>query len=111
MRAHLSELGLSEGFHSPPLYRLLWRLGINAPPPLFSSFGAIAFVQGSLFGVCWGAIMWVALWSRTSRFSWQLALGVSLLAGVLFGAWMAFLVRRRAKQLGLPLWRDYHGSQ
>ena len=54
MHAHLSELGLKEAAFAPPLYRLLWRLGIEVPPPLFSSFASIAMIQGALFGIGWG---------------------------------------------------------
>ena len=111
MHAHLSELGLKEAAFAPPLYRLLWRLGIEVPPPLFSSFASIAMIQGALFGIGWGALMWFAFWSRQNvAFPWQLAVAAALLAALLFGLFMAAMVRRQARRLGLPLWHEYHGK-
>ena len=37
--AMLATTGLSRSSYEPPLYRLLWRVGLLLPPPHFASFG------------------------------------------------------------------------
>lgn len=34
---------------APPAWRVLWRMGIEAPPPLFMSFLPVALVLGTFF--------------------------------------------------------------
>ena len=110
MREHLGSLGISESEFAPPFYRLLWRMGIEATPPMFASFGTIAALQGVVFGVAWGLIMWFAFLSRQASASPGLAVAVSALAGVLFGLIMAGFVRYRARKFGLPPWDRYDGK-
>ena len=111
MRAHLAAEGLKEGEYAPPVYRLLWKYGVEATPPLFASFRSIAFYQGTFFGVFWGLMMLLLSWRRGQPWPIWLAILLSLFAGALFGCLMAYVMRRKAEKLGLPLWSEYTGSR
>ena len=108
--AHLLEefkqRGIGQYTTAPPLYRLLWRIGIEAPPPHFASFGSIALLMGLFFGVFWGLVMWFTIW-REDDMPIALALTTSAIAGLLFGVIMAAYFRWRARKLALPPWQDY----
>jgi hypothetical protein len=104
--AELAARGISKAAIAPPLFRLAWKLGIPIPPPHFLSFGALAVVMGTFFGVLWGIFMWLVFWSDQGLGS-VAALIASLAAGALFGIAMAFYYRWKARQLGLPGWHDY----
>ena len=101
----LRQRGISEYTTAPPLYRLLWRLGITAKPPFFASFWSLVVTMGVLFGVLWGILMWFSGWQGELPVS--TAIGLAVLAGVLFGLIMAAYYRRKARQLALPRWEDY----
>jgi membrane associated rhomboid family serine protease len=111
--AHLLEdfkrRGIQAYSTAPPLYRLLWRMGIEVPPPHFGSFGSITLIMGLYFGVFWGLAMWFLVW-RGDDMPIAIAVTASVLAGLLFGAIMAVYFRWRARKLGLPSWKDYPAS-
>ena len=107
MAEHLSSLGVPRSTYAPPFYRVLWRLGIDAPPPLFGGFLAIALPGGAFFGAAWGFAFW-ALARIVGLAIPDLFIGMTALAcGALFGLVMALLVRLKARSLGLPRWADY----
>jgi hypothetical protein len=101
----LSRRGTNPYTAAPPLYRLLWRLGIEAKPPLFASFWSVAITTGVMFGVLWGILMRFVPWQQ----SWPvgIAIGTAALAGALFGLTMAAYYRGLARRLALPRWEDY----
>jgi hypothetical protein len=101
----LSLKGLSPYTSAPPLYRLLWRLGFDIPPPPFASFASNALMMGITFAVVWGLLMWFVLWR--GEFSTIAAIVTSVVAGVCFGLAMAAYYRWRVSKLGLPRWEDY----
>jgi hypothetical protein len=102
----LETRGMSAYNSAPPLFRLLWKLGLEVPPPLFWSFAGAALVMGGFFGVVWGLMMWLMLW-REQMMS-PLAAGISSAsAGVFFGVVMAAYYSYKRRQLGLPAWKDY----
>jgi hypothetical protein len=109
MREHLTAMGLKESGFAPPAYRLMWRMGWDATPPLFASFLTNAALHGVFFGALWGLIMWFAFWSRQGM-PGAIALVGSALAGLLFGLAMAAILRYRARKFGLPMWADYEGK-
>src|SRR5579871_3999358 len=90
---------------TPPLFRLLWRLGYEIPPPHFLNFFANLLVMGVPFGVFWSGSMWLLLWK--GRIGAGAMLSVTLLAGGLFGLFMAAYYRLAARKLKLPSWEDY----
>jgi len=110
MYEHLPALGISPYTAAPPLYRLLWLLGIEAPPPIFASFLQISFFMGTFFAAGWGLFMWLFLWSHEEGSSLLTAGLVSLLAGVMFGLLMATYLRYTAKKHNLPSWSEYTGQ-
>jgi hypothetical protein len=102
----LTQRGVRQYTVAPPLYRLLWRLGIEATPPHFASFWALVLAMGGFFAIAWGILMWVTLW-RGEDMSVAVGIGVSIMAGLLFGLIMAAYYRWSAGRLALPRWEDY----
>ena len=110
MQKHLAEIGVSPSTAAPPIWKLLWRLGIDIPPPLFMGFWSSAAFMGTFFGVFWGILMWLILWSRQDM-PISLALAAPAFAGVLFGLCMAAYFRHLAHKHKLPSWAAYTGTQ
>jgi hypothetical protein len=55
----LDHQGVSSTMAAPPLFRLLWALGLEVPPPLFLGLLQYALVLGIPFGFLWGVGMWL----------------------------------------------------
>ena len=105
---HLAGLGLKQYEVAPPVHRLLWRFGFAIPPPLCASFAHLAMFNGALFGLGWGVLMWFGFWSwQDLRPSFWLAASVAAAAGVLFGLSMAWIIRRKARMLGIGSWSAF----
>lgn len=104
MYQDLSQRGIGKYTYAPPIYRLLWKMGIQIPPPHFSSFLFLFLFQGTFFGIFWGLVMWVLSWQQQNL---SLHIFKSALAGLLFGLSMAGYYRYQAKKHDLPLWKDY----
>lgn len=116
MEEHLSGLGLPRSTFAPPFYRALWRLGIEAPPPLFTGLVPLALIMGTLFALMWGPFLWIAFRvlhrlapSAVLAVPALFIVPVALVAGALFGFAMAGLIRRTARKLRLPSWSEYSG--
>ena len=100
MRRQLTELGIANSTAAPPLWKLFWRMGWAVPPPPFMGFGQITLLMGGFFGVFWGLLMWLFLWSQQGMPVW-IAVAAALLAGTAFGVCMAIYFRRIARKHGL----------
>ncbi|UWX03491.1 hypothetical protein H1235_10200 [Pseudoxanthomonas sp. NC8] len=87
MRKHMLALGVSPSTAAPPLWKLLWRLGIDLPPPLFMGFWHTALLMGSFFGLFWGLFMWLFMWSRQGMPVWIMLSSAIWLACCLVCAW------------------------
>ncbi|MFA9274463.1 MAG: DUF6404 family protein [Candidatus Aquirickettsiella gammari] len=109
MREHLATLGISPSTSAPPVWKILWRLGLEVPPPLFMGFWPTALFMGSYFGVFWGLFMWLFNWSRQGK-PLLFILGGAISAGVLFGLCMAAYLRHLARKHNLPSWAAYTGG-
>jgi hypothetical protein len=113
----LGRQGISSHAAAPPLFRLLWMLGLDIPPPFFLEFRKLALVMGTFFAVLegplWGILMWLSLWQGEIPALIAVALTVfeAVLAGVAFGLVMARYLRRKSAQSGLPSWEDYPETQ
>ncbi|MGH8025555.1 MAG: DUF6404 family protein, partial [Pseudoxanthomonas sp.] len=93
--ALLESKGIGRSAYSPPLFRLLWKLGIQAPPPHMAGFASNALLMGGFFGLFWGLFMWLLLWGRQGM-SVIIAAVAALVAGLLFGLAMAWYMRYSA---------------
>lgn len=104
--ALLETKGLGKNNYAPPLFRLLWRLGVKAPPPHMAGFAFNSLLMGTFFGVLWGLFMWLLLWGRQGV---PLVVGAvgALVAGTLFGLAMAWYLRYSARKHAIPRWRDF----
>jgi len=105
----LERLGV-EGFTAaPPLFRLLWRVGVDVRPPLFLPFGRFALLSGSFFAVGWFALRWLGRGGQlmgTVEFEVTLA----IVTGAAFGILLAAYYRHRARSLQLPSWPVFVAS-
>ena len=104
MFRELPQKGIGQYTFAPPVYRLLWKIGVKIPPPLFSSSEFIFLFQGLFFGSLWGIFMRLTVWQDMNTIIFIIR---SILAGSIFGLSMAILLRRKAKKYGLPRWKDY----
>ncbi|UXI66588.1 DUF6404 family protein [Tahibacter amnicola] len=111
METHLSSMGLKSLDYAPPAYRLLWRLGVKITPPLFASFWHLALVPGVLFAFGWGTFMSMLAASRQVPpvSGWRF-LTFCVIAGALFGAFLARPAYQKIRTLGLPRWAEYRGG-
>lgn len=91
--------------YESPLLRLMWRLGLNVPPPHFAPFWFNAITIGVFFGVAWGVLMWLMSWSPQGL-SWPGALIAAAGAGVLFGTAMAAYYAHGKRKYSLPPWHE-----
>jgi len=101
----LAETGIKPRVYAPPILRLLWKIGIPLPPPLFAGFWLNFSFAALWFGLFWGLGMWFWLWSGEG-YSVIHAIVLSALAGSFFGAWMAFYYQRTASKHKLPKWSE-----
>jgi asparagine N-glycosylation enzyme membrane subunit Stt3 len=109
MQRHLVPQGLSPYTLAPPAWRALWALGLQVPPPLFLGFVPLALGAGAVFAVGWGLLMWLMAWWREGLGPLG-ALVAALVAGALFGLFMAAYYRHQARRFALPAWHDYTGA-
>lgn len=107
----LTERKISHFNRAPLAYRIAWRLGWRPPPPLFQSFKEILLFQGIGAGGFFLLFMWIAFFLKFPLASWKLYCllipALSLLIGLAIGLGGAISFRWRAKQMGLPPWKDY----
>lgn len=99
----LSKTGMQVSNYSPPAVRLLWRMGIDCPPPHFARFWPVFFISGVYFGVMLGLFMWLATLYRPLFLLSSVPFG-AVIAGCCFGFFMAsyYAIGRRKYQL--PRW-------
>jgi hypothetical protein len=102
----LSARGLARHHAAPPLFRLLWKLGVRVRPPHFLGFGHIALVYGTWFTGVWGVLMWLLVWSHQGVDFPGVALR-SGGAGAAFGLMMAWFYTRERKEFRLPAWESF----
>jgi hypothetical protein len=106
IQAYIQQLvkqGVRSNTAAPPLFRLMWSLGINMRPPLNQSFLINTLFNGFFFGMFWGLLMWFIQW-RTWHFSVISAIIYSSLAGLLFGAIMALYYLWKRHRVKVPTW-------
>ncbi len=104
--ADLSQCGIPPATIAPPLYRLLWSLGIEVPPPHFQRFGALAAMASGFFTLVFAGLIGLWQW-RALDLPFGTASALSGLAGVFFGTLLAASYKSSAKLLKLPRWEQY----
>jgi membrane associated rhomboid family serine protease len=102
----LSQRGLPRHRYEPPLFRLLWKIGIQVPPPHYMGFAKVAVSFGAWFAVFWGSLMWLLMWSRQGRSLADDALAATV-AGACFGLLMAWFYERDRRKFSLPAWESF----
>jgi hypothetical protein len=107
--AHLvSELrakGVNQSIVAPPVFRLLWAVGIQIPPPLFIPFLPLALFLAVAWGIPFGVFMWAVTRLHIRDLLLPCAIG-SAFFGLVAAAWN----RWKAKKLKLPDWKHYEIS-
>lgn len=88
----------------PPAIRLLWRMGVNARPPHFSSFLFNTLFTGGFYAVVWGLLMWLVSWHdiRTPAE----AATIAAITGLVFGMSMAGYYAYGRRKHKLPSWNE-----
>lgn len=102
----LQSTGMWRSNYAPPLYNLLWKLGLKLPPPHFASFATNFVFDGLFFGFTWGLLMWFAMWLHQGM-SPERAVVQAIFAGLFFGIGMASYYRYDARKHRIPLWKDF----
>jgi hypothetical protein len=100
--AELSAKGVYKSTVAPPLFRQLWALGLEVPPPLFIHFLPLMLFSVIYFGIFFGVFAWLLVCRNVS-----LVLLPSAAGGILSGLAIAIFFRFRARTLKLPDWKDY----
>ena len=103
----LASLGIRRNHYEPPLLRLLWRLGLDIPPPHFAGFLWNAIFFASYFGVVWG-IFWYFLGYLLYGMSMTKVITTAFKSGVFFGLYYAGHYGYSKWRHGLPSWSDYN---
>ena len=101
--ALLIERGMRESRAYPIGLNALRKLGWTVKPPAFSPFKNLVFGFGAYFAAIWGMLMHFTPLGK--NFGWPL-LPIALVAGLLFGLSMAWLIKKRVNDLNLPAWED-----
>ncbi|MCE9619192.1 MAG: DUF6404 family protein [Planctomycetes bacterium] len=105
----LAATGMRRSNYAPPLTRLLWRLGFDAPPPHLGTFLGNAILMGVFFGVGWGVLFGLEMSWWYHRWMQLDILGIAAVAaGVLFGLCMASIYSYGKLKHGLPSWQDFN---
>jgi len=98
---------------APPLFRLLWALGLEIPPHPFLGFRQLTLLYGIPFGALWGVGMWLRVWQGEGLVAGLLiGLPGAVVAGLLFGLVMAgvsrWMATRFRARFELPSsWEEY----
>ncbi|MBL4812276.1 MAG: hypothetical protein JKX69_07970 [Rhodobacteraceae bacterium] len=99
----LARAGIWASNANPPYTKMLRQLGLKPRPPHYVSFWEIVIVQGILFGVLWGIIIWLSVWS-VQGVAAIVSIIAAFSAGALFGFCMALYYRYGRKRYGLRTW-------
>ncbi len=99
--ALLAKTGIWPSNYAPPAFHVLWRLGVNVPPPHFIGFFTIVIFTGGLFG----ALMTLFL-APTLDLSFHGALLYAASTGGAFGLAMACYYAYGRRRHDLPRWSE-----
>ena len=109
-KQHMAARGVGEWNAFPPLWRLLWQLGITIPPPPFLGFPSLFMLAGGAFGPLFALAVWPLENGRYEGISAEAALRLALIAGAAFGLAMAAYYRHLGRKHGLGSWSAFPAS-
>lgn len=90
--------------NSIPLYvRMMRKLGFQPKPPHYRSFLSNLLGMGIFFALFWGVTMYFSTW-RADEKSVAECFILALVAGMVFGGFMAVYYHRSAKRHSLTRW-------
>ena len=107
----MAEKGIGSATASPPLWQLLWSLGVPLPPPLYMGFLPLALFGGAFFGILFGAFAWYMGTKGVRTMSFDEACVVAVATGTFFGISVAWFTRRLARKHGLGTWSAFGTSR
>lgn len=91
---------------APPLFQLLWKLGLEVRPPMFMGFVELLLTMGLPFGLIWTAVMWKLRWAEAGRAPLTMVV-TGAVAAVAFAALMTPVMGHLRKKYGLTTWDAY----
>ncbi len=100
----LTDTGMWKPNYLPPTFPMLWRIGVQVPPPHFMSFPGLLLVMGLPFGLCWSGLY--MLWHENGNIDWTTAALGLILAVLLPGLTFALYYHFGRKKFHLPPWSD-----
>lgn len=101
--AILRNTGMWRCNYEPPYLRILWRIGVEIPPPHFVPFSQMAMLATLWFSVVWGTIMWNLVWAKQGL-TGIAAVCISCLAALFFGLSMGIYFAYGRRKYNLPSW-------
>ncbi|WP_211473270.1 DUF6404 family protein [Collimonas humicola] len=103
----LASKGIWRSNYAPPLFQLLWRLGVKIPPPHFVSFFSNVVLFGLFFSCAWVAIMLGFRHPGEEAQSVIATILGAVFAGLFFGIGIAAHYRHSSRRYGIPRWSDF----
>ena len=85
--------------------RLLWRIGIDVPPPIFLSYWANVLLGGSIPALIYTIMIGLVPWLYRERSLVEFAVGIAVF-WLIVGLVRAFTWARLRRKHNLPLWRQ-----
>ena len=106
----LDQAGVWRSNAAPPLFRQLWRIGIDIPPPHFLPFAASALLFGVMFGILLSLMLYVLHPLFGNAFPAPTLLK-AIVGGLFVGLWMAAYHAYGRSKYELPRWSSLpHGN-
>lgn len=102
----LASTGMKSGTYAPPLLSLLWRFGLDVPPPHFSTFAANFTLMGSWFAICLVLLGWLLQLDSPSAIFVKAGI-----AGSIFGLTMAAFFAYGKHKHRIPYWKEFGKDQ
>ncbi len=99
----LVSLGAKPWEAKPWFYRMLWRMGVEAKPPLYAGHFQRLLIQALPFAGIWTAFMHLTVWRHFSANALIGSFLIMTFITISVDAWMA---RRSRKGRNLPDWQQ-----
>lgn len=96
----LVDLGVPRRVAAPPLWRLLWRLGVSVRPPYYTNVPLSFLTYVVVFSLLWGGTMCWMVWGA---FTFRHLIG-SLFYGVGMALFFQWSMRRVKQKYALLSW-------